>query len=56
MNILSFILNDPGKTVHSVAEEGLRVIKSAVVPYHRDRLFDFVTRGKLPIPEEEQRY
>jgi hypothetical protein len=37
---------------HPVAEDALHVIESEVIPHIRNRIFDFVTRGTLPILED----
>jgi hypothetical protein len=56
MDTLSTILNDPGKTAHPIAIDALHVIQSEVISRFRNRLFDFVTRDKLPILEDSFRH
>jgi hypothetical protein len=51
-NQLSIILNHTGKTAHPVVEEAPHIINSEVIPHIRGHVFDFVTRGKLPILED----
>jgi hypothetical protein len=54
--ILCTLLNDPGEAARPMAEDTVPVIKSAVIPRHRNRTFDFVSRGKLPILQDFFQY
>jgi hypothetical protein len=51
-NILSIILSDSAKTPSPVPEHALDVVKSEVTLYVYNRVFNFITRGKLLISED----
>jgi histone-lysine N-methyltransferase SETMAR len=51
-NILSLIFNDQCKASHPVVEDALNVLKSEVIPSHRNRLFNLVMRVKFATLDE----
>jgi hypothetical protein len=53
--MLSLMFNDPCKAAHPVVEDALNVLKSEVIPPHRNRLFNFVVRMKFAILSTDQK-
>jgi hypothetical protein len=51
-DVLSIILSYQGKTPDPVLEYALDVVKSKVIPYLRNRVLNFITRGKLSISQD----
>jgi hypothetical protein len=50
-DILSIILSDPDNTPDPVPEHALNLVKSEIIPYLRNRVLNFITRGKLSISQ-----
>jgi hypothetical protein len=51
-NLLSFILNDPGKTPDPVPEHPLDVVKNEIIRYLCNHTLNFITREKLSISQD----
>jgi hypothetical protein len=51
-NVLSPVLNDPFKSVHSIMKDALDLIECEVIPGHLNCLFNFIMRMKLSIRQD----